>query len=112
MKKYLLDESKIQKLTELKGGCVVSDRILVDGAKVGYMYREEPSGRYPDTGWTFFAGDESEEYTSNADNFSIVEINTVCNYDDSIISKLNAEVGSAFAKNEKGEFVEEEVLTK
>ncbi|MCL2298966.1 MAG: DUF2185 domain-containing protein, partial [Firmicutes bacterium] len=34
------------------GGCLATDRILVDGARVGYCYREAPCGGW-DSGWRF-----------------------------------------------------------
>lgn len=48
---------------EFPEGCFATDRILVDGCKVGYMYREEPDSdsSMPDSGWRFNAGDESKE---------------------------------------------------
>ena len=39
-------------------GCFATDRILVDGCRVGYCYREEPEERDEnwDSGWRFTAG--------------------------------------------------------
>lgn len=107
MGKFLLDESQIKKITEIKGGCMASNRITVDGEKVGYMYREEPSENFADTGWRFFAGDEPEEYCNNSNNFNIFEVNTICNYDDAIVSKLNAPIGTAFVRTSSGELIQE-----
>ena len=41
-------------------GCIATDRIMVDGEKVGYMYRENPDF-VGDSGWRFTAGDEDDE---------------------------------------------------
>src|SRR6266705_2951717 len=73
----------IKSLIPKMGGCFASDRITVDGMKVGYMYREEPD-KDLDSGWRFFSGDETQEYADNPDNFAIYEVNTICNYDPSI----------------------------
>lgn len=97
MKEFKLKENEIKKLTTVKGGCIASDRITIDGLKVGYMYREKPTNE-SDSGWRFFAGDENEEYTNNPDNFSIFELNTICNYDTGIIQYLDFEAGSSFEK--------------
>ena len=105
MNKFLIDKKDIKKLTEIKGGCLASNKITVDGQKVGYMYREIPSDQYPDTGWRFFAGDESEEYCNNPDNFNIFEINTICNYDPSIINYLDANYKTNFERQDD-KFVE------
>lgn len=106
MKEFIIDEKDIKQLTELKGGCIVSNKITKEGYKVGYMYRENPSNNFCDSGWRFFAGDETEEYCNDSNNFNIFELNTVCNYDISIEGKLEAPVGSSFIKV-NDEFVED-----
>ena len=99
MKKYKIKSEDIKKLTDIKGACIASDKITVDGLKVGYMYRENPSNDL-DTGWRLFEGSEDEEYTNNPNNFQIYELNTICNYDESIIPYLNSEIGSSYEKIE------------
>ena len=81
-------------------GCFATNRITVDGARVGYMYREDPdeNSDLPDSGWRFFAGDESDDYTNNPDNIRIFAIQTICDYDKDIISYLNAPYGSAWVR--------------
>ena len=79
------------------GGCLTSDRITVDGLKVGYMYREEPD-KDTDSGWRFFSGDETQEYADDPNNFAIYEVNTICNYDPAIIPLLDAPYGSALGR--------------
>lgn len=96
-KQFLLKKEDIKLLTEIKGSCIASDKITVDGKKVGYMYRENPTNEV-DTGWRFFAGDEDEQYTNNPDNFEIYELNTICNYDQSIIPYLEKPVGTKLEK--------------
>lgn len=98
MKNYKLKKEDIKKIIEIKSGCIATDRITVDGMKVGYMYRER-SINESDSGWRFFAGDEDEMYTSNPDNFSIFDLNTICNYDEDIIPYLNKSVGLKFERS-------------
>lgn len=89
-------------------GCFATNRITVDGAKVGYMYREEPDAdsELPDSGWRFFAGDETDEYVNNFDNIKIFALQTICDFDKDIIPYLNAPYGSAWIR--KGsKFVED-----
>jgi len=93
IKQFKISASEIKKLIDIKGSCIASDRITVDGRLVGYMYRES-STNVSDTGWRFFAGDEDASYTSNANNFGIYELNTICNYDNSIIPYLNRPKGT------------------
>ena len=85
------------------GGCIATDRITVDGAKVGYMYREAPDDSL-DSGWRFFAGDESEDYTNDPANFAIYDVNTIANYDAEITMHLEAEKGARFERVDSGGF--------
>ena len=110
-KKYLIAANEIKLLlTDWDGadGCIATDRITVDGLPVGYMYREKPAEgtefKGYDSGWRFFAGDEDDEYVDNADNGGIYKLNTICNYSPEIIPFLGAPYGSAYARDENGEF--------
>ena len=78
-------------------GCFASDRITKEGFKVGYMYRETPE-EPNDSGWRFFAGTETQEEIDNPNNIGIYDVNTIANYDASIIPYLNAESDTAFEK--------------
>ncbi len=103
-----LTRKEIKKLIDFKGanGCIASDEITLNGKKVGFMYRDKPNNEY-DSGWNFFAGSEDEEFSSNPDNFSVFELNTICNYDYSIVNFLDKPLYSAFVRDEKGNFVED-----
>lgn len=108
-KKFHLRADQIVQLIDSTEGCIASDRITVDGCKVGFMYREEtPSSKYPDSGWRFMAGDEDEQYMENPDNHAIYLVNTICNYDSDVIPFLNAPPGTAFIRNENGVLVLDE----
>ncbi len=104
-KNYKLKKEDIRELIDSEEGCIATDRITVDGAKVGFMYREEPSKKYPDSGWRFLAGDETQEYLDNENNSEIYKLNTICNYDPDIIPYLDSEYGVAFRRNSRGKFV-------
>lgn len=93
-------------ITKPMGYGLVTDRILVDGQSINYMYREEPDNKQ-DSGWRFFAGDEDEDYLDNEANIELMNINIIAHYDKSIIPYLEAPYGIAFAKNDQGEFEEE-----
>jgi hypothetical protein len=86
------------------GSCYASDRITVEGSPVGYCYREEPDNDI-DSGWRFFAGDESQEYANDPENFAIYDMNTVANYDPSIAEILDASTGSAFERGPAGRLI-------
>ena len=87
-------------------GCLATDRIMVDGIRIGYMYREKPDPDMPDSGWRFTAGDESSDYMMDPDKAGIYSLNTVCNYDPDIIPLLNAPYGTAYYRDETGQFRE------
>ena len=78
--------------------CFVTQRILRDGAKVGYLYREEPDNE-KDSGWRFTANDESDEYMDNSKNIAFVSVGLVLSKDDSIIDLLDAPVGASFVRD-------------
>ena len=84
-------------------GCFVTDRIAVDGCPVGWCYREEPETSFPDSGWRFFSGDESEAYIADISHTGIYDLNTACNLDPEIIPLLTAPCRSAFVR-ENGKF--------
>ena len=66
---------------------MATNRITVEGFPVGYMYREEPRDN-GDSGWCFFAGNESDDYVQIPENIAIYDVNTVANYDKDIIPYL------------------------
>ncbi len=57
-----------------------------------YMYRQVPNNSV-DSGWRFFSGDESQEYTDEASNFAMYDVNTIANYDPGIIEFLDSPTG-------------------
>ena len=83
--------------------CFVTNRILKEGERIGYLYREEPD-RDEDSGWRFMVGDESDEYMDDAKNISLVSLGAVLRCDDSVIDLLDSPVGSTFARSTHGDF--------
>jgi hypothetical protein len=107
-KRFHLPAAAIRPLAEGKGACIASDRITVDGKRVGFMYREAPRNEI-DSGWHFFSGDETQDYADQAGNFALYDVNTIANYDPGIIPLLDSPIGSAFGRGENGEFLAEEM---
>ncbi len=101
MKKFKLSKEQIVDLARGRGGCIATDRILVDGARVGFMRRAHPVNPM-DSGWQFMAGDETEEYMANNANHGIYDVNTLANYDRDIIPFLDGEIGSEAERGEDG----------
>ena len=88
---------------EEASGCIATNRITVEGYKVGYCYREKPDGDW-DSGWRFTAGDESDEYMDDPNNAGIYGLNTICNDDPDIIPLLNTPAPCAFERDKNGVF--------
>lgn len=86
-------------------GCFATNRIVKDGRKVGYMYRETPDKECPDSGWRFLAGDETDDYMDDPKNADVYKLNTICNYDPDILPLLRAPVGTAYCRDARGAFV-------
>lgn len=105
-KKFKLSKEQIRDIARGHGGCVASDRITVDGLKVGYMRREESTGE-DDSGWVFLAGDESQAYLDDAGNMGIYECNTIANYDREILPFLYSEIGAAYERKNGGPLLPE-----
>lgn len=100
-KKYKLKEEHLKQLVPGMGGCFATDKITVDGMKVGYMYRDEPDSEDEgDSGWCFFSGTEDEEYLNNEENLEFYGLNEIANYDPAIIPYLNSPVGTQLERVE------------
>jgi hypothetical protein len=92
-KNFKLKAEDFVDLVPPMGGCIATDKITVEGLKVGYMYREEADEEL-DSGWRFFSGTESQEYVDDPNNSAIYNVNTIANYDREIIPYLNLPYGT------------------
>ena len=90
---FKLRPEEIKPLIEPMGGCFATDHITVDGLPVGFMEREATDFE-EDSGWRFCSGTETEDYANNPDNTTIYEVNTIANYDPTIIPYLDSPVGT------------------
>ena len=96
-KTFALKAEQIRPLAKGYGGCIATDMITVEGRPVGYMVRDEPV-RPEDSGWCFMAGDESQDYMDEPNHHGVYDVNTIANYDPSIVSLLDAAPGSVFER--------------
>ena len=101
-KQFKLAASEIKPLVNGYGGCISSDMITVECYPVRFMYREAPSDDI-DSGWRFMSGFEDDKYMSNRDNHAVYDVNTIANYDPSIIPLLDSSIGSVFEKTFEAE---------
>jgi hypothetical protein len=74
---------------------VPDDRVRQAG---GFMYREKTPDNETDSGWRFLSGLEDQDYMDEADNHGVYDVNTIANYDPSIIELLDAAPGSVFER--------------
>lgn len=92
-KNFKIEADKFVDLIPAMGSCFATDKITVDGMKVGYMYREKPDDDI-DSGWRFFSGTEGQEYIDDPNNVMVYDVNTIANYDKAIIPYLNVTFGT------------------
>ncbi len=98
-KNFKIKAEEFVDLVPPMGSCFATDRITVDGMKIGYMYREE-SEEQVDSGWQFFSGTEDQEYIDNPNNTMIYNVNTIANYDKAIIPYLDLPFGTELERIE------------
>jgi hypothetical protein len=96
-KRYKISKEKIRPLAIGRGACIATDHIVVDGKKVGFMYREPPTNS-TDSGWRFFSGEEDQAYVDRPEHLAFYDVNTVANYDPAIIPYLDFAVGTQFGR--------------
>ena len=101
-KQFKLSADQLKPLAEGYGGCIATDKITVEGYPVRFMYREAPDNEF-DSGWRFMSGFEDDAYMDDPDNLAIYDVNTIANYDPSIVPLLEAPEGSAFEKTSESE---------
>ena len=102
----------MKKTNELKtllphlGYCFATN-LVIEKRKVGYMYREQSEDEN-DSGWRFFAGTEDQDYVDNPNNTKIYDVNTIANYDPSIIPYLISEIGHVLKRGNNDSFMQVE----
>ena len=104
-----LDETQFkQLLADWQGArhCRVSKRIAKDGCIPAFCCREEPDRDDTgwDSGWYFEAGDEAEVYPDEDAEYSIYDLNTICNLCPDVLPLLNAPCGTAFERDDNGKW--------
>lgn len=95
---FKLKPNQIAPVALGRGGCLSTDRIVVDGAPIAYMYREAPTNEQ-DSGWRFFAGDEDAAYMADLQRHGIYDVNTIVNYDPDILPFLDAPAGCRYERD-------------
>lgn len=96
-KKFKLKAEEIKPLATGRGACIATDMITRQGKRVGFMYREKPETPQ-DSGWRFMSGLEDQDYMDEAEYHGIYDVNTIANYDPSIIPLLESPIGAVFER--------------
>jgi hypothetical protein len=100
-KVFKIKTEDIKEVIKDQRGCIATDKITVEGMKVGFMYRERPDEDIEeDSGWRFFSGTEEQDYVDDYENSEILTINTIANYDPAVIPYLKSKFGSAWERIE------------
>ena len=97
-----------QTIISFGNGCVASNKIFDGNYKIGYMIREIPIGKYPDSGWIFYVGDEDEKYTQDSNNFKIYALETIIKHDSDVKKYLQYPTGSRLIRINEHEFMEDD----
>lgn len=104
-KKFFKRPEEIRPVIEDERFAIATDRIMVEGCRVGYMLRSQVNEEQPeDSGWVFYEGSEDEQYCEDSGHFGVYALNTIANYDPDIIPLLDAPAGMAFFRGEDGTF--------
>ena len=83
--------------------CIATKTITENGEAVGFMYRE--AAVFPqDSGWRFFSGNESDEYTDNPDHFQVQPVGNIIQTNPAIATLIHQTAGTAWELNQQGEF--------
>jgi hypothetical protein len=96
-KGFRLKPEDIKPLATGRGACIATDMITRQGKRVGFMYREKPDTPQ-DSGWRFMTGLEDQDYMDDEANHGIYDVNTIANYDPTIIPLLDEPEGAVFER--------------
>lgn len=71
----------------------MSKNILTQRAKLRWCFREKSMAAV-DNGWRFLSEIDTDEYLSEADNFSVCDFNTVARIEPAVLLIYDMEVGT------------------
>jgi hypothetical protein len=87
------------------GYVIVSNRVMVDGQRVHYLYREI-ADKKDDSGWRIFSGDESQEYVDDPKNMAMYNAATILEKEPRLAEVLAEDAPIAFEfDDEADEFI-------
>ncbi len=107
-KHFRLRADEFRPIAPNRGHCFATNSITVDGYRVGFMYREQPS-LPSDSGWRFFSVTETDEYAHAPGSVELHDVNTIANYDPEIVPWLESPFPVAFERDPSGKFIRVEM---
>ena len=102
-----LREDFEKKYQDYYKGCFVSRKILDEGWKIGYFFKDEPVNDQ-DSGWCFMAGNEDEEYNEDINNIAILQLSEILQMDPLIDQYIGMPVGTKMIRTEDELFEEDD----
>lgn len=93
-----LDDPRGDPTARYRPRCFVTRRVLEDGVRVGYLYRESPDSK-DDSGWRILCGDETDEYMDDPGNIAYVSLGAVLTRDDSFRDLLDTPAPCAYCRD-------------
>ncbi|MDO4434219.1 MAG: DUF2185 domain-containing protein [Alysiella sp.] len=93
-----------QALTSALQYAIASTEITEQKHPIGFAYREAPVFDN-DSGWRFFSGNESDEFTDNPDHFHIVPLSAVLEKQSAFSRIVHETQGAWEWNNEAADFI-------
>ena len=92
-----------QALSHALDRCIAARTVYNQGDAVGFLYREEPVFEH-DSGWRFFSGEESDEYTADPANFTVCSVSEIVQANPAVAPLLEQPAGGAWETDGEGGF--------
>ena len=100
---------RLARRVALREKAAIVSRLVADGGKVRFLYREEPDNEQ-DSGWRVFRGEESPEYADDPNNTVLVPLGSIVDRNEELKAVIEAPPGSAFERRSEDqpfEFVDD-----
>ncbi len=78
--------------------CVVTEVIMTEGKRIGYMYRADPA-KPGDSGWRFLTGKESERYMDQPKHYITCELDQIARDHPEVVAFLASPIGASFERD-------------
>ena len=98
------DEDYLKIWDEPEYLCIATEHVI-NGEPIGYICREEPSEKFPDTGWRIYGRDENDSYWNDPSNFKITDIHGIAEDYPDMAPLLKSPVGAAYFCVDDGKFI-------